>query len=184
MNQYLANKQLDFSQALEFFKKEIATLRTGRANPAVLEGVQVEAYEIMNPVNAVGNISVTDARSIIIVPWDKSVLKNIEKAIIEANLGLGVVNEGDKIRLSVPALTEENRKELARRLSEKMEKTRISLRQARDEVKSKIEAAYIAKEISEDDKFRFIKELDEFATKKNDELKSVKERKEQDIMEI
>lgn len=184
MNQYLSAKQKDFEQALEFFKKEISTLRTGRANPAVLEGVQVEAYEVMNPLNAVGNISVTDARSIVIAPWDKSVLKNIEKAIIEANLGLGVNNEGDKIRLTVPALTEENRKELAKRLSEKMEKSRISLRQARDEVKTKIEAAYSEKEISEDDKFRFIKELDEFATKKNEELKEIKEKKEKDIMEI
>jgi len=184
MNQYLSNKQKDFEQALEFFKKEISSLRTGRANPAVLDGVQVEAYEVMNPLNAVGNISVTDARSIVIAPWDKSVLKNIEKAIIEANLGLGVNNEGDKIRLTVPALTEENRKELAKRLSEKMEKSRISLRQARDEVKTKIEAAYSAKEISEDDKFRFVKELDEFAVKKNEELKEIKERKEKDIMEI
>lgn len=184
MNQYLQDKQPDFDHALEFFKKEISTLRTGRANPAVLEGVQVEAYGVLNPLNAVGNISVTDARSIVIAPWDKTVLKSIEKGIIEANLGLGVVNEGDKIRLTVPALTEENRKELAKRLSEKMEKSRISLRQAREEVKSKIEAAFNAKEISEDDKFRFIKELDEFATKKNEELKSIKERKETDIMEI
>ncbi|MFA5163073.1 MAG: ribosome recycling factor [Patescibacteria group bacterium] len=184
MNQYLNDKQADFAQALEFFKKEIATLRTGRANPAVLDSVQVEAYGVLNPLNAVGNISVSDARSIVIAPWDKTVLKAIEKAIIEADLGLGVVNEGDKIRLTVPALTEENRKELAKRLSEKMEKSRIVLRQAREEVKSKIEAAFGAKEISEDEKFRFIKELDEFAAKKNEELKEIKDRKEKDIMEI
>jgi len=184
MSPYLSNKQEDFSQALEFFKKEIATLRTGRANPAILDNVQVEAYGVMNPLNAVGNINVADARSIIIAPWDKSILKSLEKAIIEADLGLGVVNEGDKIRLTIPTLTEENRKELAKRLSEKMEKSRISLRQIREEVKSKIEAAFSAKEISEDDKFRFVKELDEFAAKKNEELKEIKERKEKDIMEI
>lgn len=184
MNQYLEDKQVDFTQVLEFFKKEISSLRTGRANPGVLDGVQVEAYGVMNPLNAVGNISVSDASSIIIIPWDKTVIKAIEKAIIEAKLNLGVVNEGDKIRLTVPALTEENRREMVKRLSEKMEKSRISLRQIREDVKSKIEDAFLGKEISEDDKFRFIKELDEFAAKKNDELKEIKDKKEKDIMEI
>ena len=184
MNQFLQSKQGEFASALDFFKKEIAALRTGRANPAVLDSVQVEAYGVMNPVNAVGNIAVSDARSIIIVPWDKTVAKAIEKAIIDAGLGMGVTNEGDKIRLTVPALTEENRKALVKTLNEKMEKTRIILRQAREGVKSALEKAFADKEISEDDKFRFMKELDEFSAKKNDELKSIRDRKEADIMEI
>lgn len=184
MNVFLQNKQTDFTGALDFFKKDIAALRTGRANPAVLDGIQVEAYGTMNPVNAVGNIAVSDARSIVIVPWDKSVSKAIEKAIVDAGLGLGISNEGDKIRLTVPALTEENRKGLVKTLNERMEKTRVILRQARDGVKSLIEKAFTDKEISEDDKFRFIKELDEFSAKKNDELKNIRDRKEADIMEI
>jgi ribosome recycling factor len=146
--------------------------------------VQVEAYGVMNPINAVGNIAVSDARSIIIVPWDKSVAKAIEKAIIDAGLGFGVANEGDKIRLTVPALTEENRKALVKTLNEKMEKARVILRQAREGVKDLLEAAFNNKEISEDDKFRFMKELDEFSAKKNDELKQIRDRKETDIMEI
>ncbi|NCA95457.1 MAG: ribosome recycling factor, partial [Methanomicrobia archaeon] len=154
------------------------------ANPAVLDNVQVEAYGVMNPVNAVGNIAVSDARSIVIVPWDKTVSKAIEKAIIDAGLGLGIANEGDKIRLTVPPLTEENRKALVKTLNEKMEKTRIILRQAREGVKSAIEQGFDDKEISEDEKFRFIKELDEFSAKKNDELKDIRDRKEADIMEI
>jgi len=184
MNQFLQNKQSEFVHALDFFKKEVSTLRTGRANPAVLDNVSVEAYGVMNPVNAVGNIAVSDARSIVIVPWDKTVSKAIEKAIIDAGLGMGVTNEGDKIRLTVPALTEENRKALVKTLNEKMEKTRIILRQARDGVKSLIEKAFADKEMSEDDKFRFMKELDEFSAKKNDELKEIRDRKETDIMEI
>ncbi len=184
MNQFLQNKQGDFISALDFFKKEIGTLRTGRANPAVLDNVQVEAYGVMNPVNAVGNIAVSDARSIIIVPWDKTVAKAIEKAVVDAGLGMGVTNEGDKIRLTVPPLNEENRKALVKTLNEKMEKTRIILRQARDGVKNLIEKAYTDKEFSEDDKFRFMKELDEFSAKKNDELKEIRDRKEKDIMEI
>jgi ribosome recycling factor len=184
MNQFLQNKQTDFASALDFFKKEIGTLRTGRANPSVLDNIQVEAYGTMNPVNAVGNIAVSDARSIVIVPWDKTVSKAIEKAIVEAGIGLGISNEGDKIRLTVPALTEENRKNLVKTLNEKMEKTRVILRQARDGVKNSLEKAFIDKEISEDDKFRFIKELDEFSAKKNDELKEIRDHKEADIMEI
>lgn len=184
MNEFLQKKQGDFTNALDFFKKDIATLRTGRANPAVLDNVQVEAYGVMNPINAVGNIAVSDARSIIIVPWDKSVAKAIEKAIIDAGLGFGVANEGDKIRLTVPALTEENRKALVKTLNEKMEKARVILRQAREGVKDLLEAAFNNKEISEDDKFRFMKELDEFSAKKNDELKQIRDRKETDIMEI
>jgi len=184
MNQYLQAKQNDFLNALDFFKKEIGALRTGRANPAVLDGVQVEAYGIMNPVNAVGNIAVSDSRSIVIVPWDKSVIKALEKAIVDAGLGMGVSNEGDKIRLTVPPLTEENRKELVKKLNEKMEKTRIILRSARDNVKNSVEKAFDDKAISEDDKFRFIKELDEFSAHKNEELKDSRDRKEKDIMEI
>jgi len=184
MNQYVQAKQNDFSNALDFFKKEISALRTGRANPAALEGVQVEAYGVLNPVNAVANIAVSDARSIVISPWDKSVIKSIEKAIIEADLGLGVVNEGDKVRLTVPPLTEENRKELVKKLNEKMEKVRIIIRNVRDKVKEAIEKSFSDKELSEDDKFRFMKELDEFSAKKNEELKDIRDRKEQDIMEI
>lgn len=184
MNTYLDIKQKDFQAALDFFKKEISVLRTGQANPSILDDVRVEAYEIQNPVNAVANISISDGRSIIIAPWDRNILKNIEKAIIASDLGLGVVNEGDKLRLTVPPLTEENRKELVKKLNEKMEKARVSLRSMRDQVKNAIEEAEEKKEISEDDKFRFVKELDEFSAKKNEELKELRDRKEKDIMAI
>ncbi len=184
MNDYLQKKQGDFASALDFFKKEMSSLRTGQANPSVLDVVQVEAYGVLNPVNAVGNISVSDNSSIIITPWDKGVIKAIEKGIVQADLGLGIVNEGDKIRLSVPPLTEENRRDLVKKLNEKMEKTRIIIRGVRDDIKDSIETAFDAKEMSEDDKFRFMKELDEFSAKKNDELKALRDNKEKSIMEI
>jgi len=184
MSPYLQIKQKDFGAALDFFKKEIAFLRTGQANPGVLDTVQVEAYGVMNPLNAVSNIAVADSRNILIAPWDRSVIKAIEKAIVAADLGLGVVNEGDKLRLSVPPLTEENRKELVKKLNEKMEKSRIILRTLRDSVKGLIEAAYSDKKMSEDDKFRFVKELDEFSAKQNEELKNIRDRKEKDIMTV
>ena len=180
MSTYLENKKED----LDFFKRDIATLRTGRANPASLDHIQVEAYGVMNPLNAVGNISVADARCMIIAPWDKGVSKAIEKAVVEADLGFGVVNEGDKIRLTIPALTEENRRDLVKKLNERMEKARISVRGIREDVKAEIEKADADKEISEDEKFRFIKEMDEFTTKVNEELKEIRDHKEAEIMTI
>jgi ribosome recycling factor len=184
MNEYLEKKQVDFSKAIDFFKSEIATIRTGRANPAMLDGVKAEAYGVLSPLNTMANITVPDARNILVTPFDKSVIKNVEKAIIDANLGVGVINDGDKVRLTIPPLTEENRIEMVKRLNEKMEKTRINLRQARDGVKNMIEGAYDEKNISEDDKFRFMRELDEFSAKKNEELKNIRDRKEKDVMEI
>ncbi len=184
MSIYLDSSKAKFSQAIEFFEREAATLRTGRANPNMLDGIHVEAYGSTMPLNGVGNISISDGRSIVIAPWDKTVLKDIEKAIVAADLGVGVVNEGDKIRLTVPMLTEENRKELVKKLNTKMEDARIVIRQLRDEVKQEIEAAFEEKAIAEDDKFRFVKELDEAVNAYNEELKSKRDLKDKEIMTV
>jgi ribosome recycling factor len=184
MNQFLQAKKGDFQKVVEFFKKEISSLRTGRANPSILDGVSVEAYGVKNPLSSVGSISVTDGKSIVISPWDKGLLKDIEKAIQEANLGLGIVNEGDKIRLTVPAMTEETRKELVKKLNERMEHGRVSIRQVREGVKKAMEAAEGDGAISEDDLERFLEELDEEVKKVNDELKVVRDKKEVEVMTI
>ena len=184
MNQYIQVKQADFVKAVDFFKKDITSLRTGRANPAMLDGLYVDAYGVKTALAGLASISVPEARSIVITPWDKNIAKDIEKAIIAANLGINPVNEGDKIRLVVPQLTEENRKELVKKLSEKMETARVALRQIRDQIKESIEAAFLDKALSEDDKFRFFKELDEETARQNDELKKIKEKKEEEIMTI
>lgn len=184
MSNFLEENKEEFTSVIDFFKKDISSLRTGRANPVMLDGVQVEAYGVMGPLNSVANITISDSRSFVITPWDKSVTKAVEKGIVEANLGLGIVNEGDKIRLSIPPLTEENRKELVKKLNERLEKARISLRQVREDVKTNIEAEFEAKELTEDEKFRNEKELDEFVAKKNEELKDLRDKKDKDIMEI
>lgn len=184
MNQFIDNQAADFQKAIDFFMRDIASLRTGRAHPGLLDDVSVEAYGSFSPINALANISIQDARCLVVAPWDRSVIKDIEKSLISADLGMGIVNEGDKLRLTIPALNEENRRELVKRLNEKMEESRIVLRQVREDVKNKIEAAFAAKEISEDDKFRFAKELDDFLVKKNDELKALRDKKEAEIMTI
>lgn len=184
MNQYIKNKEQEFEKAIEFFKKEISTIRTGRANPAILNGVQVEAYGVKTPLNGLASVTVPDASSLLVSPWDKNVSKDIEKAISEASLGLGISNEGGQIRLSIPKMTEENRKNLVKILNDKQEEARISIRHTRDEIKSDIEEAEKEKEITEDDKFAFIKELDERVTELNNELKKMRDEKEKDIMTI
>lgn len=184
MNQYIEAKKSDIQNSIEHYKKDISSLRTGRANPSVFESVLVEAYGTKNPINSVANINIGDGASMVIAPFDKNVIKDIEKAIVEAHLGLGVVNEGDKLRVTVPRMTEENRKDLVKMLNEKHEKSRISIRQIRDDIKESIEKAFEAKEVTEDDKFRFIKELEEEVGRTNDELKAIRDKKEQDIMTV
>lgn len=184
MNQYIQAKQGDLLKTIDFFKKDISSLRTGRANPAILDGILVEAYGSKSALVGLASISVPEARSIVVAPWDKNILKEVEKAIVAADLGINPVNDGVKIRLVVPQLTEENRHELVKKLNEKMEVSRISLRQTRDEIKELIEAAFKSKAVNEDDKFRFLKELDEEIAQKNDELKKIKDKKEEEIMTI
>lgn len=184
MNKFISSKQNEFTKTIDFFKKDIAGLRTGRANPGILENIQPEAYGVKTPINGLASVTVQDGQCIVISPWDRNVTKDIEKAIVEADLGLGIVNEGDKIRLTVPRMTEENRKDLVKKLNERMEKAKISVRQIREEVKQDIEQAEDNGAISEDDKFRFVKELDEFVNKANEEIKNIRDKKEEEIMTI
>lgn len=184
MNTYIQEHQEEFDKAVDFFKKDITSLRTGRANPGMLEDIQVDAYGAKTPLQGVANTNVADGQSLVITPWDKNVIKDIEKAIVEADLGVSVVNEGDKIRLTMPKMTEENRIDIVKKLNERMEKARISVRQIRDDVKQAIEKAEEDKEITEDERFKFIKELDEEVGKLNDKIKELRDKKEEDIMKI
>jgi len=184
MNPYISGKQEELAGPIEHFRKEISSLRTGRASSNILADVHVEAYGTQTPLNAVANVNVPDAESIVVVPYDKSITKAIEKSLNDADLGLGVVNEGEQIRLTVPKMTEENRKELVKKLNEKQEEARIAVRHARDEIKSDIEEAEKSKDITEDDKFRFLKELEDEVQKKNEEIKSIRDKKEEEIMKV
>ncbi|MCF7795417.1 ribosome recycling factor [Patescibacteria group bacterium] len=184
MNQYLNTKKPEFEKAIEFFQKEISTIRTGRANPAILDRVQIEAYGVRNPMNAVASVGVSDSRTITVTPWDKNLLKDVEKAITEADLGLGIKNDGQKLHLTVPQMTEENRKDYVKRLNEKQEEARIRVRQVRDDIKEDIESAFANKDISEDDKYRYLEELEEAVSNYNNKLKELRDKKEEDIMTV
>jgi ribosome recycling factor len=180
----ITNTQPEFVKVINHFRQDIATLKTGRANPAIFDGVRVESYGAMMPLNQLASISVPEARSIIIAPWDKNVLKDIERALRESDLNLNPVNEGDKIRISIPAMTEESRRGIVKILNQKMEQARIAIRGVRDDIKEQILEAEKNKEFGEDMKYQLIEDLDKVTTNFNDEIKTIGEEKEQEIMTI
>ena len=171
-------------KSLEGLKNELATLRVGRANPLMVENIMVEAYGSKTVLKQLASITVPEARTILIQPWDKSIAKDIEKSITLANIGINPVNEGAQIRLTVPLLTEETRKDLVKTVGEKMEKTRVAIRQIRDKIKDEITRLEKNKEITEDDRFDLVKKLDELVKDFNDKIKDLGAEKEQEIMTI
>ncbi len=134
----LTDTRSQMNKALEHFEFELSKIRAGRANAGMLDGIEVNAYGSMTPLFQVGNISTPDARSITIQPWDASVLPEIEKAILKANIGITPQNDGKIIRLNIPAMTEERRKELVKHSKNEAEKCRISLRTIRKDANEKI----------------------------------------------
>lgn len=174
----------DFEKALDILRDELATLRVGRANPIIVENILVDAYGAKTPLKQMASITVPEARTILIQPWDKTLSKDVEKAITIADIGISPVNEGSQIRLTIPPLTEESRKELTKSVGEKMEKTRITIRQIRDKVKDSIVAKEKDKEITEDDKYDLQKKLDELVKGHNETIKELGGAKEKEIMTI
>lgn len=184
MDLIIDNRKADFEKVLGNLTSELATLQIGRANPIMVENILVEAYGAKTALKQLASITVPEARTILISPWDKSISKDIEKAIIQADIGISPVNEGQQLRLTVPALTEESRKELTKSVGEKMERTRIALRQIRDKIRDEISKQERAKEISEDDKYDLQKKLDDLVKDYNNQIKDMGERKEQEIMTL
>jgi len=168
---------------LKYFEAEISGLRTGRATPALLENVKVDAYGVMNVLKNIASIISEDAKTLLVQPWDKGLLDAISKAIEFSNLGVRPVAAKDSIRISFPPLTEERRKALAKVLKDKIEEARISLRQIRDEVWKDIQEKEKSKAISEDDKFRFKEEMEKKIKEVGDKLDALAAKKEKEIME-
>lgn len=184
MSTIIDNHKESFDKTLKNLEEDLATMRVGRANPMIVENILVESYGAKAPLKQVASISVPEARTLLIQPWDKSIIKDIEKGIIEAQIGINPVNEGSQIRLTIPALTEESRKELTKSVGEKMEKSRISMRQIRDRVKDEIQKAEKSNDITEDDKFDLQKKLDDLVKEYNEKIKLIGEKKEKEIMTL
>jgi len=180
----------DFSHAKELLKEtsdwfahELLSIRTGRASPSILDGVRVESYGSQTPLQHVGSVSVSDPRSLLITPWDKSQIKAIEAALQAANLGLGISSDSSGIRVTFPVLTSETRTTLMKLAKQRMEDARIRVRQAREKVWDDIQAKESAGEIPEDEKFRAKEALQKLVDEANEALASMIERKEKEILE-
>lgn len=164
-----------------WFKEEMGSLRTGRATPAIVENIMVESYGAKTPLKHVASISVSDARTLLITPWDASQLKGIESALSQADLGAQPIADKQSVRLSLPSLTEERRNLLIKTAGERLEKARISLRLEREEVWRDIQAQEKDGLMSEDEKFRYKDEMQKIIDATTRELEMMVERKEEEI---
>jgi len=180
----IKNLRPNLEKILEKTRQEIAVLRTGQASPALIEGILVDCYNAKMPLKQLAAISLRDPRTLLIQPWDKSIIKNIEKAIISSVPGLSSAVDSDAIRINLPSPSEETRKELVRSLHQKLEDGRISIRQARENAWKQIQDLAEAGKIREDDKFRGKEELQKMIDEYNGKIKEVGEKKEKEIMTV
>lgn len=167
--------------AITHLEKELVKIRAGRANPTMLEGVRVDYYGSVTPINQVANIGTPDARTLSVQPWEKSMIPEIEKAILNSDLGLNPQNNGEQIMINIPPLTEERRKDLVKRARKEAEEARISIRSARKDANDEIKQL---DGISED----LIKDAEErvqgLTNKFNKQVDDILDAKEEDIMKV
>jgi len=189
-----ANKKMDkiiiekirpnLDKSIEHFQEELNQLRTGRASTMLVENLLVDYYGAKSPLKQIANISTPEPRTIMVSPWDKSNLANIEKAIKESQLNLQPNNDGQVVRINIPQLTEERRKDLVKVLNQKSEVAKIAVRQIREEVWEEIQEIQKSGQISEDDKFSGKESLQEVINEYNEKIQALKDAKEKDIMTI
>lgn len=179
-------KDLDsrMQAAVDVLTREFSGVRTGRANAALLDGIRVEAYGVLTPINQMASVSVPDPKTIVIQPWDASQVKEIEKAILKSDLGLTPSSDGKVIRLVLPSLTEERRKQLAKTVGKFAEDARVAIRNIRREANDKLKHMAKDKKVSEDEERRghdaiqkstdkFIAKIDELTKKKEQEILAI-----------
>ena len=173
----------DMVETVEWLTKEYSSIRTGRATPTLLDGVTVDVYGTRTPLKHCTGITTEDARTLRVSPWDKSQIKDIEKAIIKSDLGVSVSVDDSGLRVSFPELTSERRVQLSRIAGDKLEDARISLRSEREKVWNDIQTQERNGEMSEDDKFAAKEELQKLMDEANGQLDALLKKKEAEISE-
>jgi len=180
----ITKKESEFAKAVEHFKNELAGLRTGRASASLVENITAEFYGTPTPLMHMAQISVPEPRMIAIQPYDKGSLKDIEKAIQGSNLGINPVNDGTHIRLTIPQMTEERRKELVKVVSQMGEKARVAVRNIREEIWKEIQKMENDGAMSEDEKISGKEELQKVVDKYNEQIKQIADAKEKEVTTI
>ncbi len=176
--------QARMEKSIQALRSELATIRTGRANAALLDHVRVEYYGSMVPLNQVGNISVPEPRMLVIAPWEKSLLGAIEKAIQSSDLGINPSNDGEVVRIVMPELTEERRKELVKQVRAVGEKAKISIRNIRRDANDAVRKQARDEGLSEDESKRLQEAIQKTTDKFIAEVDSIVEHKEKDILTV
>ncbi len=171
-------------KALKALENEFKKVRSGRASPAILEGIKVEYYGTQTPLNQLATITVPEARTIVIQPWDQSIIGEIEKAILKSDLGLNPTNDGKIIRVHVPPLTEERRQELVKHIKKMAEEAKIALRNIRRDANEMLKDLKKEKKISEDDQFRGQEQIQKLTDDYVKKVDMLFEKKEKEIMEV
>ena len=177
------NMESSMEKAIQAYQKELNRLRTGRASPALLEGIRVDYYGTPTPINQTASINIPESRLIVIQPWDKSTIEPIEKAIQKANLGLSPTNDGTVIRISIPPLTEERRKELVKLAKKMAEECKIAVRNVRREANDALKKLEKDKKLSEDDLHRSTDEVQKSTDAKVEQIDEIMEAKQKEILE-
>ncbi|HTT32463.1 MAG TPA: ribosome recycling factor [Methylomirabilota bacterium] len=171
-------------KAVDDFRKELATIRTGRANASLLDNIRVDYHGTPMPVNQLGTMTVPDPSMIVIAPWDPSAVGMIDKAIRTSDLGLNPTNDGKVVRVPIPALTEERRKDLVKQLHKVLENHRTAVRNIRRDMKEAIEKLEKEKKISEDEKKRALDELEKVSHAETKKIEDLSAAKEKEVMSI
>ena len=172
------------NKTVDVVTSDFASVRAGRANAAVLDKIMVDYYGAPTPVNQVGTISSPDPRSLMIQPWDKTILKAIEKAILSSDLGINPQNDGQVIRLAFPQLTEERRKELTKQVRKYAENGKVAVRNIRRDAMDKLKAAEKQNELTEDDRKLGEKDLQDLTDKICKKIDELCEKKEKELMAV
>ena len=180
----MAQARTRMEKAVDDFRKELSTLRTGRANVSLLDHIRVDYHGSPMPINQLGTLSVPEPTMIVISPWDPGAMQLIDKAIRTSDLGLNPLNDGKVIRVPIPALTEERRKELVKHLHKVLENHRTAVRNIRRDVKEAIDKLEKDKKISEDEKKRAHEELDKVVHAETKKIEDLSANKEKEILEI
>ena len=180
----IEGKKAELEKSLEHFKEELNQVRTGRASAALVEGLTVDYYGVKSPLKQVASISIPEPRTIVIAPWDKDNLVNIEKALRESQLNLNPNNDGQVIRINIPPLNEERRKELVKLLNQKAEDGKISIRKHREDMWEEIQALEKDGKMGEDDKFIGKDKLQEVIDEYNKKIEEIRAKKEEEIMTV
>ncbi len=182
MDPFFRSDQRLFDDMFEHAVRECAQLRTGRATPAMVEGLMIEAYATKTALKGLASISCPDPRTILIQPWDRSLVKDIERSL--GAVGMNGRVSGERITVVLPMPTEQDRKAMVKTLKEKIEASKVSMRKLRDNIRERITKHHKTGELTEDDKYRLYKELDEMVRDLQEKLAQLEGKKEQEILTI